>query len=93
MLCYVVLISVINFLKITFRIVLFVGDKFTNMLPENMLILGKNQTMSCFWGKNSKYPDFGEKTGNYSDFKKRILACEKGISGKSPKFEIVNQSI
>jgi hypothetical protein len=55
MLCYIVFISVINFLKITFRIVLFVGNKFTNLLsiPCKDFKQGK--------GKIGKYLDFGEK--------------------------------
>ncbi len=73
MLCYIVLISVINFLKkITFQIVLFVGNKFTNLLSrpsENILILGgKTRKYPDFGEKNGKYPDFVEKTGNYPDF-------------------------
>jgi hypothetical protein len=60
MLCYIVLISVINFLKITFRIVLFVGNKFTNLLsiPCKDFKQGK--------GKIGKYPDFGGKNRKIS---------------------------
>jgi hypothetical protein len=52
------LISVINFLKITFRIVLFVGNKFTNLLSRPCKDFKQGK------GKIGKYPDFGGKPEN-----------------------------
>jgi hypothetical protein len=71
MLCYIVLISVINFLKITFWIVLFVGNKFTNLLsrPCKDFKQGKGKIRKYPEGKKPEnIPIFLEKTGNYLDF-------------------------
>jgi hypothetical protein len=76
MLCYITLISIINFPKIQFRIVLFVGKKFTNLLSRSCKAFISNRKRE----KPGNILIMGQKTGIYPDFNMRILACGKGIS-------------
>ena len=88
MLCYIVLISVINFLKITFRIVLFVGNKFTNLLSRPCKDFFSNRKR----GTSGNILIMGQKTGIYPDFNMRMLPAEREYPRKT-KFVHVDQSI